>query len=375
MSSRADFIPGLELSERFYRDAIAPVMAARFPSIPYSAALIGDGSEVLGFDTAMSTDHDWGPRAQIFLKPSDHQKLSADISDALSKELPREFLGYPTSFTAPDENDNGTQLLDGGSITADPDEPINHRIEIVTIVQFFAEHLGFDSNEEIEAADWLTFPQQKLATIKGGRVFHDHEQVGLQAARERFAYYPHDVWLYQLASGWNRIEQEGHLMGRAGYVGDEIGSALIAARLVRDIMRLCFLMEKQYAPYPKWFGTAFAKLNAADRLQPMLSNVLSAQTWQDRQTHLSSAYEHVAELHNKLGVTAPLPTKVRNFFDRPFLVISTGEFSSALKAQINDVTVKEIATKRLFGAIDQYTDSTDLVEATNLRTTLREIYS
>jgi hypothetical protein len=29
-------------------------------------------------------------------------------------------------------------------------------------------------------------------------------------------------------------------MGRAGLAGDEIGSALIGARLVRDIMRLCF---------------------------------------------------------------------------------------------------------------------------------------
>jgi hypothetical protein len=35
-------------------------------------------------------------------------------------------------------------------------------------------------------------------------------------------------------------------MGRAGYVGDELGAALIGSRLVRDMMRLCFLMERQY---------------------------------------------------------------------------------------------------------------------------------
>jgi hypothetical protein len=34
---------------------------------------------------------------------------------------------------------------------------------------------------------------------------------------------------------WNRIGQEEHLMGRADR-GDEIGSAIIAARLVRDLM-------------------------------------------------------------------------------------------------------------------------------------------
>ena len=66
---------------------------------------------------------------------------------------------------------------------------------------------------------------------------------------DRFKYYPRDVWLYLMASGWNRIGQEEHLMGRAGLAGDEIGSALIGSRLVRDLMRLCFLMEQQYAPY------------------------------------------------------------------------------------------------------------------------------
>jgi hypothetical protein len=37
-------------------------------------------------------------------------------------------------------------------------------------------------------------------------------------------------------------------MPRAGLAGDELGSAVIAARLVRDCMSLCFLMEWQCAP-------------------------------------------------------------------------------------------------------------------------------
>jgi Domain of unknown function (DUF4037) len=46
--------------------------------------------------------------------------------------------------------------------------------------------------------------------------------------------------------------------------------ALIGARLVHDIMNLCFLLEKQYAPYPKWFGTAFQQLHSAKELGPLL---------------------------------------------------------------------------------------------------------
>lgn len=35
------------------------------------------------------------------------------------------------------------------------------------------------------------------------------------------------------------------------------GSAVITARLARDLMRLCLLMDRRYPPYSKWLGTAF----------------------------------------------------------------------------------------------------------------------
>ena len=47
--------------------------------------------------------------------------------------------------------------------------------------------------------------------------------------------------------------------------GLRYSAALIAARLVRDVMRLAFLMEREYPPYPKWFGTAFSGLHSATR--------------------------------------------------------------------------------------------------------------
>ena len=58
----AKFIPGLKLSGFFYQKEIKPISDREFPSLPYSAAVIGWGSEVLGFDTPTSRDHHWGPR-------------------------------------------------------------------------------------------------------------------------------------------------------------------------------------------------------------------------------------------------------------------------------------------------------------------------
>src|ERR1700733_4226110 len=216
-------ISGLDLCEAFFTQTVAPLLGAEFPQLRYSCGLIGPGSEVLGFDDGMSADHDWGPRALLFLSEADRGRMGILISEVLSRCLPREFLGYSTSFT---ENDNGT-----AHSIAKQTGWINHRIEMWTIPEFLKEYTGFNAAEEIQPQDWLTIPQQKLRTITGGRVFRD--DLNLNEIRTQLSYYPRDVWLYQLAAGWTRIEREEHLMGRSGYVGDELGSAIIAARLVR----------------------------------------------------------------------------------------------------------------------------------------------
>ena len=363
-----EFISGLELSRLFYLEAVKPILDANFPNLRYSAALIGDGSEVLGFDTEMSADHDWGTRLMLFLEEEDFTEHGKSINKALQHQLPLKFRGYSTNFGLPDPDDNGTQLLEdieSGSI--------NHRVEIFTINEFFLNYLNFNLRQTIEPADWLTFPEQKLRAVTNGAIYRD--EIGLRETIDRFSYYPQDVWLYLLASGWNRIGQEEHLMGRAGIAGDEIGAAIIAARLVRDLMRLCFLMEKRYAPYAKWFGKAFSQLNCAAELSPVFKKTLSAQTWQEREKRLAAAYEYVAGMHNALEITEPLPAEVGNFFNRPFLVIHLhGKFADAISARIEDAEVIRIAEKRFIGSIDQFSDSTDILANPKWREILRKLY-
>ncbi|MBN1427017.1 MAG: DUF4037 domain-containing protein [Anaerolineae bacterium] len=346
------FTPGQELSKRFYWEVIRPILDANYPDIQHGAALIGDGSEVLGFDTALSTDHDWGPRVMLFLTEEDYPRVSKMVGHVIRSSLPNSFLGYAV------EPKNRTKE--------------SHSVEILTLRAFLVEYLGFDICHELEPADWLTFPEQKLRALTQGAIYWDGAD--LQEARRRFEYYPHDVWLYMLAAGWTRIGQEEHLMGRAGIAGDEIGSSLIAARLVRDLMQLCFLMEKRYAPYAKWFGTAFAQLASAEDLAPILQKSLTAADWTERERHLVSAYELVATRHNVLGITEPLNVKASYFFERPFLVIGGERFAQAICAQVVDPVVKQIASRRLIGSIDQFSDSTDILCDIQWRTALRQLY-
>ncbi|MCL4859468.1 MAG: DUF4037 domain-containing protein [Caldilineaceae bacterium] len=341
---KGPFLTGLQLSEQFYRQAIQPILAAHFPHLRYSAALLGPGSEVLGYDDGQSTDHDWGPRLQLFLTPADLTTYQEPIERRLRAELPLTIAGYPLNLARK-----------GGEDGSEP-APDDHSVVMVTVRDFFTRILRFDPTGEIRAVDWLMVPDYAILTLVRGRVFHDG--LGqLAPIRARLDYYPHDVWLYLMAAQWARIGQEEHFMGRCGQVGDELGSRLIAARLVRDLMKLTFLQERQYAPYIKWFGTAFVRLACAGDLLPTLLNITLAQSWQERETYLSAAYHLVAEQHNGLAITPPLSPQVQPFFTRPFQVIGGERFADAIRAAITSEEVLALPTH--LGAVDQFIDSTD----------------
>jgi hypothetical protein len=210
-----------------------------------------------------------------------------------------------------------------------------------------------------------------LLELTSGEVFHDG--IGeLTRLREKLNYYPGDIWLYVLAAQWTKISQEEAFVGRTGDVGDELGSRIVAARIVRELIKLSFVMERQYAPYSKWLGSAFSKLKIAKSLQPALAEVLSAPTWQQRETWLSQAYRIVVKKHNSLAITKPLSIDTTNYFGRPYLVIHADEIAIRILQSIRNPQVRKIKT--WVGAIDQFTDSTDVIQDLNLGRKLRAVY-
>jgi hypothetical protein len=358
------FIPGLKLSKLFYQKEVRPILNREFPQLRHSAALIGWGSEVLGFDTALSRDHHWGPRVLLFLSSGDYTKLKDKISLALCNQLPYEFMGYSTNYSKPEPNGVRHPIkINTG--------PIDHMVNVYTTKSFFEARLGFDPSKKISVVDWLTFPQQRLLELVSGEVFHDG--LGeLDKTRAKLKFYPRDIWLYLLAAQWTKISQEEAFVGRAAAVGDELGSQIVAARQAREIMKLGFLMEKQYAPYSKWLGSAFSKLKIGAELTPVLQDVLLAKRWRVRENKLAQAYALVARRHNALKITKPLPTKVSKYFDRSYLVIHGDSFAREIRKAIKDPQVKRIRTN--VGAIDQFIDSTDVIENLSFDKSLRVVY-
>ena len=356
------FIPGLQLSRMYYEQVVKKIIHDFFPKLRYSAGLIDYGSDVLGYDTPISTDHEWGPRLSIFLKKEDMDSYADRINVVLSENLPYEFEGYPTNFSG--KAGEGLQRLE--KIEAGT---VNHKIRFLTAEGFFKGHLELDIHKDIETKDWLLFPQQKLKTIRSGDIFYD--DLKIETIRSKLHFYPKDVWLYLMACEWSLIAQEEAFVGRSGDVGDEIGSKLIASRIIEKIMNLCFLMEKEYAPYSKWHGTAFKKLQSAKKFLPTIEQTLNATNWKDREEHLSKTYTLIAGKHNELQLTEPMDTNVTDYYGRPYQVLFAGRFAEALLEKITDPVLKEMG---LLGSIDQLTNVSAILEHNSTIQKMRGLY-
>jgi hypothetical protein len=327
------FVPGLELSRSFYEEVVQPIVGDR----PHAAALLGYGSDVMGFDTDRSTDHGWGPRLQLLFADDDAPGDLDALRRALHEQLPAEHRGWPVRFGW-------------------DDTPVQNHVAVVTTRAFFDHWLGYDPRDGLDSLDWISTPEQLLIEMTRGAVFRD--DIGdLTRVRAELSEFPDQVWLWLLACQWRRLDQEEPFVGRTAEVGDDLGSRVLAARLARDVMLLCFRLEREYAPYPKWFGTAFAGLDAARDVGPALTRALRADTIDERESGLVEAYEAVAHRHNALEVTAAVDPTARLFYGRPFRVMGAGRFVDACLAEVTDAQLRGLP---LIGGVDQWSDNTDV---------------
>ncbi|MFK4089415.1 DUF4037 domain-containing protein [Kribbella sp. NPDC020789] len=317
-----------ELSAAFYADVIRPVVG-----VPHAAGLLGWGSDVLGYDTERSMDHGWGPRLQVFVDEPE------PVRAAVEQALPDSYDGHPVRFGW------------------DTQEPIHH-ITVTTLGDWLVNLLGFDASSGISTADWLVTPQQMLLGVIAGPVYADDGR--LARIRSELQWYPEEVWRWSMACQWSRVAQEEPFVQRTNEVGDELGSRVLAARLVRDLMRLALLQSRVYAPYSKWLGTAFARLGHPDGLDRVLAEVLAADNYPARERALTAAYRLLGERHNALAITSFVDPSPRPFHDRPALVLDAGRFVQACLATVTDVGLLWLP---LIGTVDQFADNTDLLSS------------
>ena len=193
---------------------------------------------------------------------------------------------------------------------------VQHHVTVSTLEGWLLDQLGVEPGT-LDSVGWLLVPQHRLLGVVAGEVYAD-QSGELAAVREDLAWYPEPVSRWIMACQWRRIAQEGPFVARAAEVGDDLGSAVVAARLVRDAMRLALMQARRYVPYSKWLGTAFAELDHSDGLDRDLAAVMAATVAADREEALVRGLESLARRHNALGLTEPLDPTRRPFYTRPF---------------------------------------------------------
>jgi hypothetical protein len=327
----AVFVSAAELSRAFYEEVVRPLLGDR----RHGAALMGWGSDVLGYDTERSTDHGWGPRLHVFL---DDEEAVEPVRESVSARLPEEFRGWPVRFGWDDV------------------EPADH-VTVITLGGWLLEHLGVEASAGMTTLDWLLTPQQRLLGVVAGPVFGD--QTGaITEVRRSLSWYPDQVWRWMLACQWRRLAQEEAFVARTAEVGDETGSAVTAARLVRDGMRLALLIDRRYAPYQKWLGTAFERGPHEDDLPRHLAAAVAADNVGAREAALAAAYECLARRHNQARITDPLDTRTRGYHGRPAQVLMADRFADACRISVTNPALRDLP---LIGAVDQAVDSVDVL--------------
>lgn len=358
----AEFIKGLELCRGFFFDVAKPILEKHYPALQYSAGLIGYGSDVLGYDDAVSSDHMWGPRFYLFLSEKDISKKE-QIFQTFAETFPYAYRGYSVNFSQPNPRDlvQHPQMIESGAV--------NPLVFIQTFDSFLEDQLGTAALSDLQPLEWLAFSEHRLLSIVSGTMFADHLGIADRISPLRF--YPKDVKNYLIASNWEIIASEQAFVKRCGECGDEVGSILICARIAERLMRLCFLYRERYAPYSKWFGTAFRHLDVDQSIKDLIERALHSRGLGDREDALVKAQASVAALHNESGITKPVAYQIESYYGRDIQVIFADKFAQAVAEECKGTVFESMP---LIGTLSQIGGLSAISDECRYRNDIQKLY-
>ena len=247
---------GLELSRAFYERNGKPMLETEFPDLlPLIAVgLFGSGSECLGYDDAVSVDHDFEPGFCILL-PEEAlvDRRQAFLLERAYAKLPREFMGYTRPLMNPV----------GGA-----------RRGVMRTADFFTRTVGAP-NGVLDLHAWLTIPEQALLEATNGEVYHDPFGE-VTRIRKTLSAFPEDVRRKRLAGQILLMAQAGQYnVPRCLKHGEAEAAQLASVEFVRSAASAVFLLNRRYQPYYKWTFRALRGLPELSELAEPLSKLLA----------------------------------------------------------------------------------------------------
>jgi hypothetical protein len=270
---------GIEISEKFYRELIRPVLVDRFPDLFELAAIgvLGNGSETVGLDDDISRDHCWAPRVNIFLPDELCEREGENLLYELRESLPDSFEAFQICY--PKHSRAGVSVESFG--------------------YFFRCFAKMDAPPQTDL-DWFRTTESDLFHLTDGKLFHDASGE-FTRRREAFTYYPDDVWKKKIAD-WCLYftgSASPYNVHRASRRGDFVTAQLFLGGALKRAMELCFLLNRTYAPYSKWLPRLLPKLpRLGQEVHAHLSRAAESNGWKDRVMSLVEvAHLYAIEIH------------------------------------------------------------------------------
>lgn len=267
-------IKGLELSERFYEEALRPMLTERIPALGrrWAAGLVGHGSECYGYDDLLSTDHDYGADVCIWLTKTDYEAYAPAVQEAYeaahgawAKTAAQHYGISPRRQTAQGAG----------------------RIGVLEISAFYYGLLGTDSLPKTNR-EWFALPEERLAAAANGRVFEDRVGAFLAFREGLLAYYPEDVRKKKMAARAAVMAQSGQYnYARCMRRGEYLAAELALSEFVRAACSLVYLLNRKYCPFYKWMHRGLKDMTILSEIGDMLMLLTdvtdSKQKWQSEE--------------------------------------------------------------------------------------------
>jgi tetratricopeptide (TPR) repeat protein len=243
-------ISGLELCRRYYETYGKPMIETRFAEFADKIAvgLVGEGSDCMGYDDAISTDHDWGPDFCIWVTNEVYEQIGTELEMAY-EALPTEFLGYRRTTSSVGQNRRG----------------------VMTISGFYKRLLGASTYEEI---NWSQVEEYALCAAVDGAVFRDDEGVFTKFREQLKQGYPEHIRYRKLAQEVALLSQCGQYnYGRMRQRGDTLTADRMLSDCIGHAMHLQHHIAGVYAPHDKWLYQSTLRLAQGDTLCQMLGKL------------------------------------------------------------------------------------------------------
>ncbi len=223
---------GLELSRAFYEEFGKNMISEQFSDVAdrIAVGLVGEGSECLGFDDNISTDHDFEPGFCLFITAEDERRFGFRLERAYSK-LPKEFMGFCRQPLSPV----------GGN-----------RHGVLVIEDFYQKFLGAPSAPDtIER--WLFTPSATLRTASNDEVWRDDLGIFSEIRSKLLMGYPEEIRRKRIAAHTLMMAQSGQYnLPRCLDRGDLGAAQLCIAEFVKSAISTVYLLNNVYEPFYKW---------------------------------------------------------------------------------------------------------------------------